>query len=75
MSVRDEGAHQDRDRLVSQRLKKRYTLLQVLGALLIVLAYAVDWAPPEDPTFPPTRSFMVLLGVMVYVTGLALRWQ
>jgi hypothetical protein len=72
MTVRDEDAHQDRDRFVFQRLKKRYRLLQVLGAVLMILAYAVDWAPPDDPTLPQTRSFMLLIGVIVGVTGLAL---
>ena len=71
MTVRDEGIHQDRDRVLSPRLTKRYILLQVLGALLMVLACTVDWAPPDDPTLPQTRSFMLLLGVIVGVTGLA----
>ena len=72
MTVSDEGAHQDRDRLLFLGLTKRCILLQVLGAVLMILACAVDWAPPDDPTLPPTRSFMLLIGVIVCVTGLAL---
>lgn len=72
MTVRDEGVHQDRDRVLSPQLTKRCILLQVLGALLMVLACAVDWAPPDDPTLPQTRSFMLLIGVIVGGTGLAL---
>lgn len=72
MTVTDEGVHQDRDRDFSLRLTKRCILLQVLGVLLMVLACAVDWAPPDDPTLPQTRSFMLLIGVIVGVTGLAL---
>jgi hypothetical protein len=71
MTVRDEGIHQDRDRVLFPRLTKRCILLQVLGVLLMVLACTVDWAPPDDPTLPQTRSFMLLLGVIVGVTGLA----
>ena len=72
MTVRDEGAHQDRDRVLFLRVTRRCILLQVLGALLMTLSCAVDWAPPDDPTLPPTRSFMLLIGVIVCVTGLAL---
>jgi hypothetical protein len=72
MTVSDEGAHQDRDRLLSLRLRKRCLVLQVLGAVLMILAYAVEWAPPDDLTLPSTRSFMLLIGVMVCGTGLAL---
>ena len=72
MTVRDEGVHQVRDRVLSPQLTKRCILLQVLGALLMVLACAVDWAPPDDPTLPQTRSFMLLIGVIVGGTGLAL---
>ena len=72
MTVTDEGVHQDRDRDFSLRLTKRCILLQVLGVILMVLACAVDWAPPDDPTLPQTRSFMLLIGVIVGVTGLAL---
>jgi hypothetical protein len=72
MIVREEGLQQERDRDFSLRLTKRCSLLQVLGVLLMVLACAVDWAPPDDPTLPQTRSFMLLIGVIVGVTGLAL---
>ena len=72
MTVIDEGVHQDRDRYLSLRLTKRCIFLQILGALLMVLACAVDWAPPDDPTLPQTRSFLLLIGVIVCVTGLAL---
>lgn len=72
MIVRDEGLQQDRAGDVSLRSTKRSILLQVLGVLLMILACAVDWAPPDDPTLPQTRSFMLLIGVMVGVTGLAL---
>jgi hypothetical protein len=72
MTVRDEGVHQDRDRVLSPRLTKRCILLQVLGVLLMVLACTVDWAPPDDPTLPQTRPFLLLIGVIVCVTALAL---
>jgi len=72
MTVRDEGIHQDRDRFLSPRLTKRCILLQVLGVLLMVLACTVDWAPPDDPTLPQTRPFLLLIGVIVCVTALAL---
>ncbi len=72
MTVRDEGVHQDRDRVLSPRLTKRCILLQVLGVLLMVLACTVDWAPTDDPTLPQTRPFLLLIGVIVCVTGLAL---
>lgn len=72
MTVRDEGVQQDRDRVFSRRVTKRCILLQVLGALLIVLACTVDWVSPDDPALPQTRSFMLLIGVIVGMTGLAL---
>lgn len=73
MTVRDEGLQQDRDRFLPLQLTKRSILLQLLGVLLMILACAVDWAPPDDPTLPQTRSFMLLIGVIVGVTGLALK--
>ena len=72
MTVTDEGVHQDRDRCLFLRLRKRYMLLQVLSAILMVLGCAVDWAPPDDPTLPQTRPFLLLIGVIVCMTGLAL---
>lgn len=72
MTVRDEGLQQDRDRFLSLRLTKRSILLQVLGILLVILACAVEWAPPDDPALSQKRSFVLLIGVIVCVTALAL---
>ncbi|MBP8155093.1 MAG: hypothetical protein KAX87_07370, partial [Nitrospira sp.] len=26
------------------------------------------WAPPDDPALPPTRPFLLLIGLLVFVT-------
>jgi len=48
----------------------RWKLLVVLGAGLIVLALAVDWAPPSEPSLPATRPLLLFLGAVVAVAGL-----
>lgn len=70
-----EGFHRPHDSHLSKRLARRGTVLQVAGVLLMLLACAVEWAPPEDPALPPTRPFLLMLGLLVFVTGRVLRWE
>lgn len=47
-------------------------MLVVLGTALIALGFIVDWPPRTDPSLPETKSFLLFLGGVVGVAGLAL---
>lgn len=68
-----EDLHRLHNSRLAKQLARRGTVLQVLGALLMLLACAVEWAPPDDPALPPTRPFLLLIGVLVFVTGRVMR--
>ncbi|MBD0305334.1 MAG: hypothetical protein ICV76_02135 [Nitrospiraceae bacterium] len=67
--------HKHSDHLLSKRLARRWKILQVLGAVLMVLAYAVNWTPSDDAAIPQTRPFMLFLGVTLFVAGLIMTWR
>jgi hypothetical protein len=54
----------------SQQLSLRWKLLQVVGAAVIALSILIEWPAPSDPLLPDTQSFLLVLGVIVFVAGL-----
>lgn len=50
----------------------RWKLLVGLGIALITLGLGVDWPPQTDPSLPNTRSFFLLLGGVVGMSGLVI---
>ena len=56
-----------------RRLLRRSLLLEAIGIGLLVAAFMADWDPPEDPGVPPTRPFFALLGLLIFLSGLALK--
>jgi len=56
-----------------RRLAWRRTLLEVLGIGLIVVGLMVNWPPSDDPSLPATRPFVILLGLLMFMSGMALK--
>lgn len=56
-----------------RRVLRRSLLLEAIGIGLLVTACMVDWDPPDDPGVPPPRPFFALLGLMIFLSGLALK--
>lgn len=50
----------------------RSKLLLCLGIALIALGLGVDWPPHTDSSLPNTRSFFLLLGGVVGISGLVI---
>jgi hypothetical protein len=50
----------------------RWKLLLGLGIALIALGLGVDWPPQTDSSLPDTRSFFLLLGGVVGISGLVI---
>jgi hypothetical protein len=50
----------------------RWKLLLGLGIALIALGLGVDWPPQTDSLLPDTRSFFLLLGGVVGISGLVI---
>lgn len=50
----------------------RWKLLLGLGIALIALGLGVDWPPQTDSSLPDTRSFFLLLGGVVGMSGLVI---
>jgi hypothetical protein len=46
--------------------------LEVMGIGLVVAAFMVTWPPPDDPSLPATRPFLVLVGLLLFSAGVAL---
>jgi hypothetical protein len=59
--------------VVSRRLSRRWTLLQILGAALIALAGVIGWLHFSDPTVPATPMFFLTLGIIVFVSGFVMQ--
>lgn len=55
---------------MSQRLSLRWRVLGIVGATFIALSIFIEWPLPSDPLFPATQSFLLILGVIVFVAGL-----
>ena len=70
-----EELHRFHDLHLAKRLARRWTVLQVLGALLMLMACTVEWAPPDDPALPPTRPFLLMVGALVFATGRFMKVQ
>ena len=68
-----EDVHRSEDSCLAKRVARRWTVLQVLGVLLMLVACAVEWAPPDDPALPPTRPFLLMIGVLIFVSGRVIR--
>jgi hypothetical protein len=54
-------------------LLRRSLLLEAIGIGLLVAAFMVDWDLPDDPAIPPTRPFFAFLGLLTFISGLALK--
>ena len=50
----------------------RSKLLLCLGIGLIALGLGVDWPPQTDSSLPNTKSFFLLLGGVVGISGLVI---
>ena len=50
----------------------RWKLLLGLGIALIALGLGVDWPRQTDSSLPNTRSFFLLLGGVVGISGLVI---
>jgi hypothetical protein len=50
----------------------RWKLLLGLGITLIALGLGVDWPPKSDSSLPDTKSFFLLLGGVVGISGLVI---
>lgn len=50
----------------------RWKLLLGLGIVLITLGLGIDWPPKTDSSLPNTKSFFVLLGGVVGLSGLVI---
>lgn len=50
----------------------RSKLLLCLGIALIALGLGVDWPPQSDSSLPNTKSFFLLLGGVVGISGLVI---
>ena len=50
----------------------RSKLLLCLGIALIALGLGVDWPPQIDSSLPNTKSFFLLLGGVVGISGLVI---
>lgn len=50
----------------------RWKLLIGIGTLLISLGLFIDWPPQTDSSLPDTRSFFLLLGGVVGISGLVI---
>lgn len=75
LTVSTEDVHQSGDSCLAKRLARRWTILQILGVWLMLIACAVEWAPPDDPALSPTRPFLLMIGLLVFVTGRVMRWE
>ena len=54
----------------ARRLSVRRKLLQAVGAVLILLSVFIEWPAESDPLLPGTRSFLLVLGIIVFLPGL-----
>ena len=63
---------EDRPRGPYRGMALRWKLLVGLGAVLLALAFLVEWPPPSDPSLPQTKAFLVFLGAVVGIAGLLL---
>ncbi len=50
----------------------RWKLLLGLGTALITLGLGIDWPPQTDSSLPNTRSFFLLLGGVIGISGLVI---
>jgi hypothetical protein len=50
----------------------RWKLLLCLGTALIALGLGVDWPPQTDSSLPNTKSFFLILGGVVSISGLVI---
>jgi len=55
---------------ISRGLSLRWKVLQGVGAALIALSVMIEWPLPSDPSVPATQSFLLVLGLLVFVVGL-----
>ena len=60
---------------LARRLAWRCIILEVIGISLVATGLMVSWPPPDDPSLPPTRPFLVFVGLLICAAGLALRFR
>ncbi len=72
-NLQKEATSEEELAVVSRRLSRRWKLLQILGAVLIVLAGLFDWLHVSDPVVPATPLLFLLVGILVFVTGSVMR--
>lgn len=53
-----------------RRLSVRRKLIQAIGAALILLSVFIEWPAESDPLLPGTRSFLLVIGIIVFLAGL-----
>ena len=53
-------------------MRLRWKMLVGFGAALIAVGLIGDWPPKSDPSLPETRSFLLFLGGLVFIAGLAI---
>jgi hypothetical protein len=68
------ASHQvdDEATLVRRKLSRRGTVLRALGVGFMGLSGLADWLALSDPTVPFIPTFLLTVGVLVFVSGLAL---
>ncbi|MET0514575.1 MAG: hypothetical protein ABW047_04510 [Nitrospiraceae bacterium] len=64
-----------RETSLGRRLAWRRIVLQVIGIALVVAGISVSWPPADDPSLPPTRPFLVLVGILIFIAGVGLERQ
>jgi hypothetical protein len=70
-----DPSHDSQATSLRRRLAWRRTILEVLGIGLVAAGLVVNWPPSDDPSLPATRPFLVLVGLLIFAAGLALRRQ
>ena len=59
---------------LTARLAKRWKLLQALGVALIAASTVMSWTKPDDTRLPPDGPFVLLIGVILFITGSMMAW-
>lgn len=67
-----DSSHEVETTGVGRRLAWRRIILETIGIGLVVAGFIVSWPPPDDPSLPATRPFLVLVGLLLFSAGLAL---
>jgi len=72
-SPQEDALSEEKIAVVSRRLSRRWKLLQLLGATMIMLAVLIGLLNGSEPTVPVTLKFLLTLGIIVFLSGVVMQ--